>query len=87
MAVGNFQPGAGTFGRKRVAITPSDAADIPGGPFKAVVATSGGNLSVIPADSVTAIAFTDVPVGFMPPYIVRRVMATGTTASVATVDD
>lgn len=86
MGVGDFQASLNTFGRKGVAITPSDSTDIPGGPVKAVVATSAGDLSVIPADSATAIAFTGVPVGFMPPYIVRRVTATGTTASVATVD-
>lgn len=75
-----------TYGRRGVAITPNDAADIPGGPVKAVVATSAGNLSVIPVDSSIAIAFIAISAGFSPPYIVRRVMATGTTATVATVE-
>ncbi|PJN96679.1 hypothetical protein CNY89_01090 [Amaricoccus sp. HAR-UPW-R2A-40] len=86
MGVSSFQPGANSFGRHGVAITPSDAADIPGGAVKAVVTTSAGDLSIIPADSATAIAFTGVGVGFIPPYVVRRVTATGTTATVATVE-
>lgn len=86
MGVGSNVPSAVSFGRHGVAITPSDAADIPNGPVKGVVTTSAGNLSVIPADSATAIAFVGVGVGFIPPYVVRRVMATGTTATVATVE-
>lgn len=87
MSVDGFSASLLTFGRTGRAITPDDNADMPGGPVKAVVALSAGNLSVLPADSATAIAFTGVVAGFMPPYIVRRVMATGTTVAVATVED
>lgn len=86
MGVGSNVPSATSFGRQGVAVTPSDSTDIPGGPVKAVVVTAAGNLSVIPADSATAIAFVAVPVGFIPPYVVRRVTSTGTTATVATVE-
>lgn len=76
-----------TLGRKGRAVVPSDATDIV--PYaKAVVVTVAGNLVILPtqnADGQT-ITFTGAPVGFVPPYEVRRVYATGTTASVATVD-
>lgn len=76
------------FGRRGAAITPHDTNDLD--PYaKAVVVTGAGNLVIMPtknADDVT-ITFTGVPVGFIPPYEVRRVLATGTTATVARVDD
>lgn len=87
MNLGDVMPGLMTFGRRGFAVTPDDNADLPGGAVKAVVATSAGNLAVIPVDSATPIAFTGVPAGFLPPFIVRRVMATGTTATVAAVAD
>jgi hypothetical protein len=76
-----------TLGRVGRVISPSDAADITPYP-KTVVVTAAGNLSVLPsqnADNVP-ITFQNAPVGFSPPYQVRRVFATGTTASVATVE-
>ncbi len=87
MGIGSFAAGLGTFGRKGAAVTPHDANDIAGGPVKAVVALTDGNLSVVPADQDTAISFTAVSAGFIPPFIVRRVMATGTTCTVAAVLD
>lgn len=79
--------GMTNFGRSARIITPSDSTDIT--PYaKAVCVLSAGNLVVIPtqnADGAT-VTFTAVPVGLILPYEVRRVLATGTTATVATVD-
>lgn len=82
-----FQGSAGNFGSIGTPVTPSDTVDL--NPYaKAVVVTATGNLVILPVQNTdgTTITFTGVPVGFIPPYRVRRVYATGTTASVATVD-
>lgn len=75
-----------TLGRIGAPVTPSDTVDLV--PYaKALVVTAAGNLVILPmmnADGVT-ITFTGLPVGYVLPYQVRRVYATGTTASVATV--
>lgn len=76
-----------TFGFTGRVVTPSDVTDIE--PYaKTVVVTVGGDLVILPAGNADAdtIAFTGCPVGFIPPFRVRRVLATGTTASVASVD-
>jgi hypothetical protein len=76
------------FGRKGRVISPSNTVDLD--PYaKAIVVTAAGNLVIIPVGNEDAdtITFTAAPLGFSPPYRVRRVLATGTTASCATVDD
>lgn len=80
-------PDQQSFGRKGTAVTPSDTADLTD-VAKAITVTASGTLSIIPVDNGDAdtIDYGDVPVGFTPPYLVRRVMSTGTTATVATVD-
>lgn len=80
-----FQPTPSSFGKKGRVIT-AGAADIDPIP-KAIVTTSAGDLTVVPlnnADAVT-IPFTGVPVGFVPPFVVRRV--TAATATLATIED
>lgn len=76
-----------SFGTKARVVTPHDTNDLD--PYaKTIVVTAAGNLVILPmknADGVT-VTFTNAPVGFIPPYSVRRVLSTGTTASVATVD-
>ena len=75
-----------SLGRDAAAITPSDTIDLDSYP-KAIVVTAAGNLVVLPLlaadDGAHLITFTDVPAGLVLPFTVRRVMATGTTASVA----
>lgn len=80
-------PDQNGFGRAGAAITPSDTTDL-ATVAKAIVVTAEGNLVVLPVDNDDGdtITFTSAPVGFVPPYIVRRVYSTGTTASVASVD-
>lgn len=76
-----------SFGNVGRVITKSDTVDID--PYaKAIVVTATGDLAIIPAGNLDAapITFTGVPVGFIPPYRVRRVNSTGTTATCATVD-
>jgi hypothetical protein len=76
-----------SFGNSGRAITPHDDNDLD--PYAvAVVVTAAGNLVILPEqnDDGDTITFTDVPVGFIPPFRVRRVLDTGTTASVAAVD-
>lgn len=80
-------PSSTSFGRKSRAVTPSDSTDLD--PYaKAVVVLSVGDLVILPVDNAdgSTVTFEDVPIGFIPPFQVRRVYATGTTATVATVD-
>lgn len=77
-----------TFATKARAVSPSDGTDLD--PYaKAIVVTATGNLVILPAKNAdgTTITFAGCPVGFIPPYAVRRVLSTGTTATVATLDD
>lgn len=72
---------------KGKAIVPHDVNDL--ALYAAgVVVTAAGNLKVLPSQNADAdtVTFTAVPVGFIPPFQIRRVFATGTTASVASLD-
>ena len=83
----NQTPQIYAFARTGRVITPSDASDL--SPYaKAVICTSSGNISVLPIGNAdgAVISFVGVQAGFVPPFLVRRVMATGTTATVAAVD-
>lgn len=75
------------YGTKSKAVTPSDSLDFTKYP-KAIVVTAYGNLVVLPIgnDDADTVTFTAVNAGFSPPIRVRRVLATGTTASVATIE-
>lgn len=82
----NFTATPSSFGTKGTTITPG-AGDLPGGAVKGVVMLAAGDITIVPvgnADGET-IAFTGCPVGFIPPYRVRRV--TAATAACATVTD
>lgn len=78
------------FGSKSRNITPSDTVDL--SPYaKAIVVTAAGNLAILPVGNTDnaggIVTFTSAPVGFVPPYRVRRVNATGTTATCSTIDN
>jgi hypothetical protein len=79
------------YGSKSRNIVPSDTVDLTPGYAKAIVVTAAGNLVILPVgntdNAAGLVTFTAAPVGFIPPYRVRRVNATGTTASVSTVDN
>lgn len=87
---GVFATTPGSAGNNSTAVSKSDTVDFSTYP-KAVVVTVAGNMVVLPLkaadDGSHLITFTAVPVGFQIPFRVRRVMSTGTTASLATVDD
>lgn len=77
-----------TFGSVGRNVTPSDTVDLD--PYvKAVVALATGNLVILPTQNADGdtITFVNVPAGFSPPYNVRRVLATGTTVAVATIEN
>jgi hypothetical protein len=82
------QPTPESFGRSARLVTPSDSADLPT-VSKSVVCATAGNISVVPVlnDASVPVPFVDVPAGFVVPFQVRRVKATGTTATVYTVED
>jgi hypothetical protein len=87
---GNFGATLVTYGNNAAAVSPSDTVDFTSYP-KAVVVTAAGNLVVLPLkavdDGAHLITFTSVPVGFVVPFRVRRVMQTNTTASAAAIFD
>lgn len=82
--------GPDTFGKNGVTITPSDTVDFTAYP-KAVQVLNAGNVVVLPLlaadDGAHLLTYTGAPTGFVIPIRVRRVMATGTTATCATIDD
>lgn len=82
------QPGPESLGRSARLVIPSDSEDLPV-VAKALVLTVRGNISVVPvANALDApVPFTDVPAGYLIPFQVRRVMATGTTATAWTLED
>lgn len=81
----NVSAARDTLGDDAVAVTPSNTVDFTSYP-KALMAITAGNIVVLPLkaldDGAHTITFTGVDVGFVPPFRVRRVLATGTTASV-----
>lgn len=82
-----FSATQGNFGSLGRNVTPSDSVDL--APYaKALVVTVAGNLVILPVQNAdnASITFTGLQAGQLIPYRVRRVFATGTTASVATVD-
>lgn len=83
----NKSPNMSTFGRRGAEVEPSDTADLTN-VAKAITVLTAGTLAFIPADNANdeIITYDEVTVGFIPPYLVRRVMETGTTATVATVE-
>lgn len=87
----NFAASVDTFGRRSMAVTPSDTVDLPQ-KAKAVVVLTAGTLAIVPhsdavGDDIDPVEFGEVPTGFIPPFLVRRVMATNTTATVRAVID
>lgn len=85
-----FGFGTDSRGENAVAVATSDTVDFSTYP-KGIVVTVAGNLVVLPLkapdDGSHLITFTAAPAGFIVPFRVRRVMATGTTASSAAITD
>ncbi len=81
----NFAGTQDSFGRIGRIVTPgnTDLSPI----AKAVVMGAAGSITIIPSGNANsvALAFTDVPAGWSPPFRVRRV--TAATAPVYTVED
>jgi len=65
---------------KAFTITPDDSNDLAIS-TRAVYTGTGGTLVVILQDDVASVTFTNVPPGQILPLRCRRVLATGTTAS------
>jgi len=63
-----------------VPITPSDSADIAGGPMRWVDVLTGGNVAFVDARG-NDVALSNVPSGYSIKCVVKRIKATGTTAS------
>lgn len=85
-----WKRGPTTFGRRSRIVTPSDVAPL-ADVAKAVICLTGGNLSIIPAENGSgnfpaSVDFVGVPAGFIPPFQVKQVKASGTTATVATIE-
>lgn len=81
-------PDEQTFGQAGATITPSDTEDL-ANVSKGIVVCATGNVVVIPVNNADeeTITFTAVPAGFIVPYFIRRVLSTGTTATVASIDE
>lgn len=67
--------------RRIAAVTPSDTTDLPVIP-KGLWVVAPGTLSVIAADDTAAVSLGTVPAATVVLVRARRVMATGTTATV-----
>lgn len=65
---------------KAQAVTPNDGADLTN-VSRALWVGSGGDLSLIFRGDTAAVTIKNVPDGFLVPFRVKRVRATGTTAT------
>lgn len=65
---------------KAVAITPDDATDL-AEPTRAIYTGTGGTLVCILLDDSAEVTFANLPSGCILPCRIKRVKATGTTAS------
>ncbi|TIW21456.1 MAG: hypothetical protein E5V63_29300 [Mesorhizobium sp.] len=83
----NATPNETNFGQRGAQITPNDDADLDT-VSKGLVVLISGTLVFIPADNEDneTLTYGTLPVGAVVPYFVRRVLATGTTATVASID-
>ena len=74
------------FGRVSRAITPSDSTDLT--MYAKIVLITAGDIKILPVqnDDALTVTFVGCPVGFIPPFDVRRVLATGTTATCVAID-
>lgn len=81
-----YQKPNSQIARGGVTITPSDTTDFSSYVVAVVVAT--GNISCVPVDGddSSPIVITGAPVGWVLPWQLRRVMSTGTTATLASID-
>ncbi len=75
-----------SFGNKSRTVTRSDSVDL--NTYAKLLVTVGGTLVVLPVENadVDTVNLGTVAAGFIPPFNVRRVMLTGTTATVITID-
>lgn len=83
----NSVPISGGVPRRVTPVTPSDTTDLT--KYGQLLVTAAGNLAVVPVlndDGTGIITLTGLSVGYVVPFQVRRVRATGTTASVAVLD-
>lgn len=84
----SHQPTPLGLGKRGVPITPDNSTDLVEYAFCMVVAA--GNVVYIPAlnaDSAEDVTVTDAGVGMVLPHLVRRVKATGTTATLVPILD
>lgn len=66
---------------KAEVVAPSDANDLPNGPTKALWVGGAGALAVILKDDTVSVIFSAVPAGTLLNVRVKRVLVTGTVAT------
>ncbi len=89
MDLSEFSTSLTTPGRLSRAIEPSDSSDLPNGPAKGLYVCATGIVSFLPIDNPDddPVRMSFVGEGTIIPFIVRRVLATGTTAILRTIED
>jgi hypothetical protein len=73
--------GPATPARSAVAITPDDNTDLARGATRGLYIGGGGDVTVIMADDSAAVTLAGLVAGVVHPLRVKRVKATGTTAT------
>lgn len=81
MTTTGFAATPGTPAAALVAVTPSDTVDLAAGIAKALWIGGAGNVRVIAENDTVAITLTAAAAGQLIPLRVKRVLATGTTAT------
>ncbi|TNB46812.1 hypothetical protein FF124_14740 [Martelella lutilitoris] len=83
-----FEGNLGTFGFKG-RVLDLNAGDVPlGSEVKAIVLLSAGDVAYRPAgEEEGVIPFVGMAAGFIPPHVPGLVIASGTSATVATIED
>ncbi len=76
----NDRPGPESPARAAAAVTPNDDTDLAGG-CRGLYVGTGGDLALILAEDSAAVTFKNAISGTVLPLCVKRVKATGTTAT------
>lgn len=67
--------------RRARVVAPSDSTDLPEGPARAIWVGATGDIALVLLDDTDPVIFTVASAPALIPFLVKRVRATGTTAT------
>ena len=75
-AISRIEPG-----RELVVVTPNDGADLTDTPTRGIYVGVSGDLAVVGEENAASVVLVGIAAGIIHPIAVKRVLATGTTAT------